>query len=72
MRIFPWLLVGIAFVICFLPGCGPTLTEEDLGTVIYEAEELPTTGETYPPPRDPLAEMEQEHGEGDGHSHSEG
>lgn len=64
MRIFLWLFVGAVFVICTSPGCGPALTEEDLGTVIYERGQLPTTGEKYPPPLRPH--------EGDEHDHPEG
>lgn len=69
MRMFLCLLVGTVFVVCFSPGCGSTLTEEDLGTVIYDEGELPTTGETYPPPPDPFAEMEEELEDGHDHSH---
>jgi hypothetical protein len=64
MRVFFRLLIGAVFVMCTASGCGPALTEEDLGTVTYEREELPTTGETYPPPLSPHEVGEHSHDEG--------
>ena len=53
MQVFLRLLLGAVFLMCAACGCGPSISEEELGTVIYEVSQLPNTGETYPAPKPP-------------------
>lgn len=47
MRGLLGLLLG-GFLLALAPlGCGPQLSEDELGTVIYDAEELPGADEPY-------------------------
>jgi len=55
MRSFLGLLVGIALLIPAMSGCGPNLSEDELGTVIYDAGQLPGADKQYelPPAKAP-------------------
>jgi len=60
MRVSFGLLLGIVLVVVTAPGCGPSLTEDDLGTVVFDASQLPGADEPYampethaPPASDP-------------------
>ena len=64
--------------LCFLAvGCGPKLTPEDLGTVVYEVPRFDPIDQKYPLPKlgEPPAEDESSHSHGEhdydhhGHSH---
>ena len=41
MRTCLGLLFGLALVALVAPGCGPALNEEELGTIIYDPQEIP-------------------------------
>ena len=47
MRAFLGLLFGIVLILPTTAGCGPRLTDEELGTVILDASELPGADEPY-------------------------
>ena len=47
MRVSFGLLLGIVLIVFTASGCGPGLTEEELGTVIYDAKELPGADQPY-------------------------
>lgn len=44
-------LVCIAFLTAALPGCGPRVSEEELGTVVTDPARLPGAGKPYPLPK---------------------
>jgi hypothetical protein len=50
MRAVLGLLFGIALTLPVVAGCGPALSEEDLGTVVFEVPEVPGADEPYPYP----------------------
>jgi len=64
MRPFLGLLVGIALIIPAMSGCGPSLSEDELGTVTYDAGQLPGADKPYelPPARAPAASPSAESG----------
>lgn len=47
MRIWFGLLFGLVLVAFAASGCGPSVTEEELGTVVYEVSELPGADQPY-------------------------
>ncbi|OHB86212.1 MAG: hypothetical protein A2V98_13205 [Planctomycetes bacterium RBG_16_64_12] len=47
MRTFLGFLLGIALIIPITSGCGPSLTEEDLGTVVFDVGQLPGADVPY-------------------------
>jgi hypothetical protein len=53
MRSLAGLLLGIVVVVLVTPGCGPSLSEDDLGTVIYGAMNLPGADQPYVLPDEP-------------------
>jgi hypothetical protein len=61
--IFPWTACGA--VVCGLVGCGPSLTEQDVGEVLYKVPEVPGSTTPYPlpdyskPPEKPATEPSQ-------------
>ncbi|NQT14107.1 MAG: hypothetical protein HQ582_15240 [Planctomycetes bacterium] len=60
MQVFLRLLLGAVFLVCAASGCGPSISEEELGTVIYDVAQLPNTDETYPRPKSPYDDMGEE------------
>lgn len=56
--------LGLLLLLVSLGGCGPSLSEQDLGTVVYELPKVAGADEPYPMPQlgPPL-----EHHEGDDH-----
>jgi hypothetical protein len=44
------LLLGVFLTLPLLSGCGPALSEEDLGTVVFDVPEVPGADEPYPFP----------------------
>jgi hypothetical protein len=48
------LLFGIVLVVFVTPGCGPSVSEEELGTVIYDAQQLPGADRPYALPEPPV------------------
>lgn len=47
-----WCL-GVVLVLFVTPGCGPRLPEDDLGTVIYDLQQLPGADKPFPIPDGP-------------------
>ena len=47
MRTFAGLLIGLLLLAPLLSGCGPALTEEELGTLILDQSGLPGAGVPY-------------------------
>ena len=63
MRVSRILLTGVLILLPLLSGCGPGVSDEDLGTVLYETPkvtgadepyEMPELGPPLPPEDDPL------------------
>jgi hypothetical protein len=50
MRALLGLLFAVVLTLPVLSGCGPALSEEDLGTVVFEVPEVPGADEPYPFP----------------------
>ena len=50
-------LVGLSLCIVLLlfvtPGCGPSLSEEELGTVVYDVQQIPGADQPFPIPDGP-------------------
>ncbi len=47
-------------LMCFIVGCGPELSKQDLGTVVDEVPKMEGAGEPYPMPQlGPPSEDEQ-------------
>jgi len=65
MRSFLGWLVGIALLVPAMSGCGPSLSEDELGTVIFDAGQLPGADKPYelPPAKAPAEShpVESEH-----------
>ena len=53
MRAFVEFSLGILILLLITPGCGPSLSEEELGTVIYDLEQVPGADEPYLFPESP-------------------
>jgi hypothetical protein len=47
MRAGLGLLFGLALLALVVAGCGPALSEEDLGTVIFDVREIPGGDQRY-------------------------
>ena len=63
MRTCLGLLFGLTFFALVASGCGPALKEEELGTVIFDVEDLPGADQQYLPPdvsQPPAAESKTE------------
>ncbi|MHC4401881.1 MAG: hypothetical protein ACYTG0_19590 [Planctomycetota bacterium] len=51
MRSFLGLPLAIVLAMVAISGCGPALTEEELGTVVFEIPQIPDPGEDQSPPQ---------------------
>lgn len=63
MRTCLGVLFGLALFALVVPGCGPALKEEELGTIVFDVVELPGGDEQYDlpnvsPPAAPESETE--------------
>ena len=47
MRAFLGWLFGIVLILPTMAGCGPRLTDKDLGTLVFDAPELPDADVPY-------------------------
>ena len=72
MRVVLGFLFALILTIPLISGCGPRLTEEDLGTVVDDMSEVPGADEPYEvpglsiePEPDPFEEPEEEEEEED-------
>ena len=53
MRALVGLFFGILLLVFVTPGCGPSLSEEELGTVVYDARQIPEAEQPYELPEGP-------------------
>ena len=53
MRALVGLSLGIVLLLFVTPGCGPSLSEEELGTVVYDVQQIPGADEPFPIPDGP-------------------
>ena len=63
MRAFLGLLFGMALFSLMVAGCGPSLTEEELGTVILDVGQLPGADQPFELPESyatPASDLESE------------
>jgi len=51
MRACFGLLFGILLILFATSGCGPKLTDEELGTVVYDVKDLPGADQPYELPK---------------------
>jgi len=53
MRALVGLSLGIVLLLFVTPGCGPRLSEEELGTAIYDVQQIPGADQRFPIPDGP-------------------
>lgn len=47
MRVCLAVLLALGLFALAVPGCGPGVAEEELGTIVFDAEQLPGKGERF-------------------------
>jgi len=68
MRTLAGLSLGMVLLLFVAPGCGPRLSEDDLGTVIYDLEQVPGADKPFLlPDGPPKAAAERETSTADAH-----